>query len=405
MAKTRITTHKFYVVDLVRKKPRTQFLEIPAYRVDVQIDVTTTGILSASEVPSAAMKRLEDAARGVLENYESVISSEAEKLDAKIVKMSQSPSDKTRAEAEALTQGANQSIKNALASAEGAALKAVEERLKKEAQGDKNLKEARVRTAVKVTSAAITIGQAVARLVPTMGADVHAWYQIGKTIVSMGLEIKQQVKNEEKLRADLEGGVQAYITLRGTILMQAAKRQGADTSGIDFKKPLEAIGAIAEKVRAGGQELLKGRTAKGVAAEVADFVVKGIKAKLNDAEGARVFYRNHTVKTREKVDSLSAEADKLMKKVKAANTLKDGVKLGAACMALKRGVSALAAKLVERERFLDEMQRLMAGNGLNIDDRTTIDKLKEMDKLTVASTAQEIYSHISSVHELITSLS
>lgn len=404
MAKTKVTTHKFYIVDLVRKKPKTEFVQIPVWRIDIQIDVTTTGILSASEVPSAAMKRLEDAARAELDRYEDIISSEAEKLDKQIVKLADSRTDKSWPAALALTQGVNQSIKNALASAEGAAQTAVEARLKKEAQGDKNLKEARVRTAIKVGGAVISLGTAVARLVPTMGADVTAWYQITKTVVAMGLEIKQQIKNEEKLRADLVDGVNAYITLRGTTLMQAAKRQGVDTSGIDIKKPLEAIGAIAEKIKAGGNELLKGRTAKGVAVEVADFVIKGVKAKLSDAEGARVFYRNHTVKTRERVDSLSSEADKLMKKVKSADNLKEGVKLGAACMALKRGVSALAAKLVEREKFLDEMQRVMTGNGLTIDDRTTLDKLREFDKLTIATTVQELYTNISAVHDLVSAL-
>jgi hypothetical protein len=404
MAKTKVTTHKFYVVDLVRNKPKTQFIEIPAYRVDVQLDVTTTGILSASEVPSSAMKRLETTARGVLDDYEKIIGSEAIKLEAKIAKMAASPTAKSKAEAEALTQGVNQQIKNALASVNGAIDKAVEAQLKKEAQGDKNLKEARVRTAIKVGGAAISIGTAVARLVPTMGADVSAWLQIGKTLATMGAEINQQVKNEAKLRSDLDGAIQAYITLRGTTLMQAAKRQGVDTSGIDIKKPLEAITAIATKVAAAGAEITKGRNKAAIAKEVMDFAIKGIKAKLSDAESSRVFYRNHTVKTREKTDQLGSQADALMKKVKAATTLKEGVKLGAACMTIKREVNAMAAKLVEREKYLDEMQKLMAGNGLTIDDRTTLDKLKALDKMTMAETGKELYSNVKAVYELVSAV-
>ncbi|MDB5819010.1 MAG: hypothetical protein JWQ11_2650 [Rhizobacter sp.] len=404
MAKTKVTTHKFYVVDLVRNKPKTQFIEIPAYRVDVQLDVTTTGILSASEVPSSAMKRLEVTARGVLEDYEKIIASEAAKLDAKIAKMAAEPTAKSKAEAEALTQGVNQSIKNALASANGAIDKAVEAQLKKEAQGDKNLKEARVRTAIKVGGAVISIGTAVARLVPTMGADVSAWLQIAKTAAAMGAEIAQQVKNEAKLRSDLDGAVQAYITLRGTTLMQAAKRQGVDTSGIDIKKPLEAIAAIAGKISAAGAEITKGRSKVEIAKEVMEFAVKGIKAKLSDAEAARVFYRNYTVRTREKVDSLGGQADALMKKVKSATTLKDGVKIGAACMAVKREVTTMAAKLVDREKYLDEMQRLMTGNGLTIDDRTTLDKLKALDKMTIGETGKELYSNIKAVYELVSAV-
>jgi hypothetical protein len=404
MAKTKTTTHKFYVVDLVRNKPKTQFIEIPAYRVDVQIDVTTTGILSAADVPSAAMKRLEDAARVALQRYEDVIAAEAGRLDAKIVGLMATPSEKAQSEALALIQGVNQSIRNALASAQGAADKVVDERLKKEAQGDKNLKEARVRTAVKVGGAVISISTAVAKLVATMGADVSSYLAIGKTLVTMGLEINQQIKNEEKLRKDLVDGVQAYISLRGTTLKQAATRQGVDMSGVDISHPLDAIKKIALKVKAGGAEVLKGRDAQGVATEVMDFVVKGIKSKMSDAEKARILYRNHTAKTRERTDALSLKADDLMKATKASKTLKDGVKLGAQCMALKREVSGLATKLTERERFLDEMQRLMQGNGLTIDDRTTIDKLKELDKTTLASSAQEIASNIKSIYELVSAL-
>lgn len=45
-------------------------------------------------------------------------------------------------------------------------------------------------------------------------------------------------------------------------------------------------------------------------------------------------------------------------------------------MALKPPLPKMAAKLTEREKFLDEMQSLMAGNSLTIDDKTTIQKIK-----------------------------
>lgn len=44
-------------------------------------------------------------------------------------------------------------------------------------------------------------------------------------------------------------------------------------------------------------------------------------------------------------------------------------------MALKPPVPTMAAQLTERKKFLDEMQSLMAGNGLAIDDKTTIQKI------------------------------
>lgn len=404
MAKTKVTTHKFYVVDLIRKKPNLKYLVIPTYRVDVQIDVTTKGLLSASEVPSAAMKRLEEAARGALDEYESVIASEAAKLDAKVEKLITEGGEKGVAAAEKLIQGANQSIKNALASAEGAAQQAIEARLKKEARGDSNLKEARARTALKWTAGAISLATSVARLVGTMGADVAAYISIAKTLATLGADLVQQIKNEEKLRKDLMDGIQAFITLRGTTLMQAAKRQMVDTSGIEVSHPLDAIKTITGKVMAAGKEVTKGRDAKTIAKDLADFVIKGIKAKQGDAETARKHYREHTTKTRHKTDGMSTDADRLMKAMKAANNLKDGVKIGAECMALKRSVSAMAVKLTEREKFLDEMQSLMAGNGLTIDDKTTIQKIKELDKATIVAEAKEMITLANGIKGLVTAL-
>ena len=404
MAKKKVTSHKFYVVDLVRKKPATKYIVIPTYRVDVQIDVTTTGILSASEVPSAALKRLEDAARGALEDYETVIASEAEKLDAKIGDMMESPDKKVVAEAEKLIQGVNKSIENALKSAEGAALKAAEDRLKKEIQADKNLKEAQIRLGIKIVSAGITVATNVATLVASMGADVTAYYSLAKVVYAMGTELNQQLKNEEKLRKDLDTAIRKFIDLRGNTIMQAAQRQMVDTSGLDVSHPIDSIKVILGKIKAGGEEIMKGRDLKGIMTEVTDFVIKGIKSNVADVEKARTAYREHTTKTRKKVDSLSSEADKLTKAMKAATNLKDGVKIGSQVMGLKRGVSELARKLDEREKYLDSMQELMKGNGLTVDDKTTWQKLKELDKMTMAESVKEIYEFASGVYDLVGAL-
>ena len=152
--------------------------------------------------------------------------------------------------------------------------------------------------------------------------------------------------------------------------MQAAQRQGVDMSGIDVKHPIDAVGKIALKVRASGNEVLEGCDARRVATEVMDFVIKGIKSKISDAEAARIHYRDHAVRKRESVDAPSTQADKLMKAVRASKTLKEGVKIGAECMALKRSVTEMAGKLTQREKFLDEMQALRKGNGMTLDDRT-----------------------------------
>lgn len=401
MAKTKVTTHKFYVVDLVRYKPKTKYLQIAPTRVDIQIDVTTTGILSASEVPSSAMKRLEEAARGALDNYEKIIGGEVERLETKIQALVDSGDPKKMAEAEKLTQGVNASVKNALASAEGAAMKAVEERMKKEIQGDKNLKEARFKLAFKIVIGAVSVTTQIAALVASSGADLHAYYSIAKTCYEVGKEIYEYNKGEATLRKELDAGIQAFIALRGTTLMQAAKRQMVDTSGLTISKPIDALKEIVGRVQKAGAEALKGRDAKGVLTEVMDFTVKQIKSGMNDVEKARVGYRNHVVKTRHKVDSMSASADKLLKAMKTAKNLKDGVKIGAKCMQMKGMVTALAKKLDEREKYLEEMQDLMKGNGLTIDDRTALQKIKDFDIGTILSEGKALYDAASEVKDMI----
>lgn len=405
MAKTKTTVHKFYIVDLIRKKPKSDYIEIPTYRVDVEIAVTTEGLTSAPDVPESLFKRLEKEARTELERYETVISKEAETLDKKIVALMAMPTKDNVKEAESLTQGVNQSIKNALAAAEGAAQKVVEARLKKEAQGDKNLREARVRTGIKWTVGAISIAGNVAKLVATFGADVTAYLSIAKTLYDLGSDVAQQIKNEAKLNKDLSDAIQAYITLRGTSIQQAAERQNiTDTSGIDFKKPKEAITKVLGKIKAAGEEVTKGKDKKSIAQDFLDFAVKAVKSKLKDAEDARKAYREHTTKTRHNTDSLSLKAGELQKAMKAAKTLKEGVEIGAKCMSVKKQVSDMATKLEKREKYLDEMQDLMKGNGLEVDDRTTLQKLADIDKLTLATEGATVLSTINTIRSTITEI-
>jgi hypothetical protein len=405
LAKSKTTVHKFYIVDLIRKKPKSDYIEIPAYRVDVEIAVTTTGLTSAPDVPESLFKRLEKEARTELERYETVISKEAEVLDKKIVALMATPTKENLAEAQALAQGVNQSIKNALDSAEGATQKVVEARLKKEAQGDKNLREARVRTAIKWTVGAISIAGNVAKLVATFGADVTSYLAIAKTLYELGSDVAQQIKNEAKLAKDLTDGIQAFITLRGTAMQQAAERQKiTDLSGIDFKKPKEAIAKVFAKIKAAGNEVTQGKDKKAIAQDFLDFAVKAVKSKLKDAEDARKAYREHTTKTRHNTDSLSLKAGELQKAMKGAKTLKEGVEIGARCMEVKKSVSDMAAKLEKREKFLDEMQQLMKGNGLEIDDRTTLQKLAEIDKLTLATEGGTVLSTVNTIRSAITEI-
>src|SRR5712671_2641023 len=302
MPKTTTATRSFKIVDLIRNRESFEYIEVPAFPVEVDIEVTTTATLTTPKpAPSAVFDRLEKVARAKLEEYETTITEELVKIEKKIAGLMAQPGEDALKEAEQLTQGTTAMVKKALASAEPAAQKAVEDRLKKEAQGDDLLTEARVKTGVKAVTGVISLSANVAKLVATLGADVTSYLSIAKTLFSLGLEIKQQLKGEEGLRKDLKDGVDAFLDTRTSVIMQALKRQQlTDTSRLP-KNPRLAIEFISKGVMAAGEEVTKGRKAGEVAKEVLDFVVKGIKGKLNDAESARVAYRNHTAKMRQKV--------------------------------------------------------------------------------------------------------
>jgi len=401
MAK-KATTRNFEIEDLILNKPTLKYLVIPPQRVDVVIEVTTTGILTASQVASTKMERLEKAAKKALAMYEQVISEEAEVLDVKVGKLVLVGKIK---EAEAMVQGANQSIKKALLSAEGAAQKAIQSLLKDEAQKDSSLKEARVRTVLKWTAGGISLATSVAKLVATHGADVTSYISIAKQLKTLAEDVQQQMKAEDELRKDLVVNVQAYFASREKILVEFAKRQLVDMSKINASDPIGSIDAIAAKVAAVGGAAAKGRSLVQIAKDVHGIVSNGVTPILTKAETSRKAYREHTTKTRHKTDGISAEADKLDKAMKAAKTLKLGVQIGAQCMSVKRSARAMAVKLDNRETFLQEMQKIMAGEGMEIDDRTTLQKLKELDKLTIASEIKDIYSFASGIKDLISAVS
>jgi len=402
MPKTTTATRSFKIVDLIRNRESFEYIEVPAFPVEVDIEVTTTATLTTPKpAPSAVFDRLEKVARAKLEEYETTITEELVKIEKKIAGLMAQPGEDALKEAEQLTQGTTAMVKKALASAEPAAQKAVEDRLKKEAQGDDLLTEARVKTGIKAVTGVISLSANVAKLVATLGADVTSYLSIAKTLFSLGLEIKQQLKGEEGLRKDLKDGVDAFLDTRTSVIMQALKRQQlTDTSRLP-KNPRLAIEFISKGVMAAGEEVTKGRKAGEVAKEVLDFVVKGIKGKLNDAESARVAYRNHTAKMRQKVDSVSAKADELSAAMKAAKNLKDGVKIGASCMTLKGTVRGMADGLSGAEGYLEEMQEIMTGGGLDCDDSTVIQKLKRLNVSTIVSEGGSLCSSIKDVYDLV----
>ena len=401
MAKTTTTIRKFDIVDLIRSRKQFPLLNIPPLRVSVTIEITASGMLTKpAEVPSAKMDRLEKAARSRLEEYEDTITKESARFHKKLEDLLDA--GKLDAAIE-VANDVNTSINGALRSAEAAANVAVEAAKKKEAQGDKLLIEARVKTTVKIVFSGVSLATNAAKLAGTAGADVTAYFSIAKTLLSLGLEIKQQIKGQEKLRQDLIDGMQAYMDLRSTAVQQALKRYGVtSTSGLP---PFPGIfKAVATRIFMAKTEITAGKDANAIARELADFTVKSIAAKFNDVTKAREMYRNHLTKMRQKIDDVSVGADKLQKGMKSAPNLKEGVKIGAECMQAKASVRKLAARLEECLAFLSANEAMMKGFGLECDDRTIVDKIKDLDKLTIASEGADVVLNLNAIHSLYTAV-
>ncbi len=385
------STRKFYIVDLIRRRKEFANLDIPPIRVNIVIEIE-----GKAEVPKTKMDRLEKVGRDKLDEYEKIITVECDRLNKKIEKYKMAGDTE---EAEKVAKEATLAIQGALHNAETAAVQAIAEAKKKEAQGDKLLTEAHVKTVVTFVFSGVKVATSVVRIGASHGADVHAWYSLTKELIKIGLEIKQQLKGEEKLRQDVIDGINAYIALRETVIMQAAKRQGLDSPG-DLKWP-GAITTLAGKIATAGQEISKGRSAQTIAASISDFVVKGITAKVNDAGKAREAYRNHTVKMRQSVDKVGSQGDKLFQAMKKATTLKDGVKIGAQCMQVRAKSTRMAQALEDAQKFLNESQATMEGLGLKFDDQTILQKLAGLKLGTIASEGMSLGENISAIKDLV----
>jgi hypothetical protein len=409
MAKVTVTKAQLKIVDLIRDRKLFVLLNVPQVPVVVDIEVTTTAVLIQNDpVPSAKMDRLKKAAETKLNEYEKIITDECVKFSKKIDDLQKA--GKSR-EAEVEIATVNHAVKNALASAKGAAEKAVEVALSKEAQGDKLLREARVKTAVTVTFAGIKLATSGARLAGSHGADVTAYISIAKTLVDLAALLNQQLKKEDQLRKDLTAGLKAYIELRKTQVMVAVKSTGlTDVSGAPgFPEVIAWAGKMlvekAKQLGETGKALTKGKSASDIATDVKNLVIKGVKSQWDDAETARKAYREETTIMRQHVDKISAQADKLFQSAKNTPGLKQGAALMADCMKVKHTVTALAKELDDCVKFLGTVETDMKGMGLDCSDKTIIDKIKELDKSTILSEGAGIRGNIKAIYSLVQAIS
>jgi hypothetical protein len=382
------TKRSFYIVDLVRDRKLFANLDIPPIRVNITIEVE-------ADVPKAKMDRLEKAARTKLEEYEATIVKEAEKFNKQIdVLLAQGKLK----EAIALADGANHAIKNAVNSAQGAALAEVEKVKKAEAQGDKLLLQARVKVVVTFVFGTIKVATNVARIGASHGADVHAWLSLAKELYKLGQEIQQQLKTEEQLKQDLINALGKYLQARSTAVSSFATKNGLNSKLPGFP---DVIPFVAKGVLETAKDTFKGKDAGTVAKDVFNFVVAGVKGPADKVEKARTAYREQTTKMRHHVDKVSAQGDKLFAEMKKATNLKDGVKIGAQCMQLRGKATRLGKELEAAVAFLNAAQTTMQQFGLTVNDETIMDKLARFDIKTIISEGQGIVEGAKAIKELV----
>ena len=73
-------------------------------------------------------------------------------------------------------------------------------------------------------------------------------------------------------------------------------------------------------------------------------------------------------------------------------------------MKIKGTVRGLATGLATAETFLDEMQGIMEGGGLECDDLTVLQKLQKLDVSTILESGGELVDNIKEIYDLISNV-
>jgi len=201
----------------------------------------------------------------------------------------------------------------------------------------------------------------VSKLVATAGADAYSWYKLVLVVRDLSDEIYQQCKSGEKIHQDLVTAVALFLRDKDKVVKR-------------FKKVADAEGQ-----------------ANFVLSFATPDVWKMIQPKLRGVDDHRCKFRNHVTKTMKSVDKAGAAIDKSKRAMKSATTLDAGVKAGAAYMQLKRASRDLVADLEEKERQLSAIEETLKQAKMTIDDRTTVEKLKQFGgRMKALKTAESI---------------
>jgi hypothetical protein len=326
---------KFYVVDLVRNKPKLKRIVIPEMRVEIEA-VISVGSKKAV-LADTARKRFHAAAMKEMEAIETQVREFAFGYDDFIEeakKKGNLSTDMAEREAKKINAFIEKEMKSAKAKAEKAIKKVVD----KEATNNALYKDAKVTCFAKAAKSTIKISAETTKLIASSGANVKGYATIAKELGSLFGQLTQMLKKDKTLREDLE---QALALLP----------EGGKTS------------------------------------------------KVTDARKA---YMSHTTSTRRKADMISKTGQKLLKKAKAEKEMAASIKVGAKAMQVKAKATQVNTLFLERQSYLDDIQKTLDKMGLQFDDRTTFKKLKQLDTKTISNIVKGIADVVLDLDDLVT---
>jgi hypothetical protein len=332
--------------DLLPKNPYPLLLKCESTKVNVEIEIET------AKPNTAKTDRWTKVAEQEMERYRDIVTDTVEKVTKD---WDQKPLAERKKDAETLSK----SIDKAYQSMEGAIEKAVEVQIKREAQGDKNLLEARIAVAAKGTFKVIAIGADIAELAVSGGANVKAWYALAKDIYALAELIYKQCMDEAKLRNALLEAIGKYSSLKQRRFNEAEKAQ-------DWKS----------KAKLFAKEFWKSE-----------------KSLADKAESSRKEYRNEVTSLIQKNDSVGDKADKLTVLLnKSGDVDAVGIAKGKQMIDLKTSVKDMNNHILSCQSFLDDMSYLLTEAGVEVDDRTFVQKLKALENLSdLKSIGKEMY--------------
>ena len=357
-----VTVNKKFTVDLCPKKPNPLVMNLGDTRVVVDVSITA----KQKPAPIVLDRLIDKAAMPVIVHYQKTVQAEVNRLQDKFLQMVKARNAKGATE---LANTTTHAVKNACASLQGAVEDAVKKQVKIDYRDDQNLLEAQIKVGLTISFKVIAIGKDLAQLTVSAGADPTAWLSLAKNIYGLATVIQQEAQDEKATRKDLLTAVGKYCTDKQRRVIEAEKAKKSNKAALElaFKDIYRKFAPESKKV-----------------------------------EEERKRYKNKVTKMRHNLEGLSKKTAGLEAEMKKAKTLKEGVKLGAHVMNMKRNVKTTYVALQKAETFADDMAFLLTEAGIKVDDRTFMQKLRAFDNIPdLVSLAKDLKDAASDIQDIV----